>query len=115
MKRAASCKRSVLRINGGKGHAHYAVRLVCKGQKYGLHEALTHDKDDPLVEFYDARYRKKGFTRYGQFVSRYNRKTLCRKDTYGMETAGLDLQGDVPSWKVSPEAMKRVYRWLGCE
>ena len=30
------------------------VRIVNKGEKYGLNRSLAHDQDEPLVEFYEA-------------------------------------------------------------
>ncbi len=32
------------------------ARFVRKGDRYGLDGCLTHDEDNPLIEFYDARY-----------------------------------------------------------
>ena len=83
----------------------WAVRIVRKGGKYGLNFCLEHDKDDPLVEFYDCRYE---FTNYGQFVSRYYISTLIEGD----QSRGLNLDGGVPSWQISGEAMLRVRAWL---
>ena len=63
------------------------VRLVFKGDKYGLAHSLIHDEDDMLVEFYDCRYdfeRDVDGTVLGQFVSRYYFKTL-RKTDYGSD------------------------------
>jgi len=86
---------------------HFHVRLVKQGEKYGLERCLTHDKTDPLVEFYDARYVK-GFEPLGQFVSRYYLSTLLERNN----DYGLCLDGGVPNWYVDEEAMKQVYEWL---
>ena len=43
----------------------FNVRIVRAGDRYGRDNCLTHDKDEPLVEFYDSRYPH---TEYGQFV-----------------------------------------------
>ena len=51
-----------------RSHLIWAVRIVEKGDKYGLKDGLTHEGDEPLVEFYDTRYEH---TNLGQFVSRY--------------------------------------------
>ena len=64
---------------------------------------------EPLVEFYDARYRNvRGFTPDGQFISRYYPESLVgRFDRYG-----LDLQGDVPDWTIDDSTMRVVAAWL---
>ena len=81
------------------------VRLVFKGDKYGLAHSLIHDEDDMLVEFYDCRYdfeRDVDGTVLGQFVSRYYFKTLRETDwTQG----GLNLHGGVDSWSVGSALM----------
>lgn len=86
-----------------RSHLIWAVRLVEKGDKYGLNGCLTHDKGDPLVEFYDTRYKH---TDFGQFVSRYYLSTLLKSEN------GLCLQGDVPSWSVGEACMNRIRDWL---
>jgi len=77
----------------------YTIRFVNKGEKYGLQFCLTHDKDEPMIESYDARYPH---TEFGQFVTRYYVQTL--RDHEG----GLDLHGGVPEWKVSAAGMQQV-------
>lgn len=83
----------------------WAIRLVEKGDGYGLNDQLVHNKDEPLVEFFDTRHPH---TDLGQFVSRYNLSTLL--DRSG--DTGLDLYGGVPSWKVYDKAMKQLTQWL---
>lgn len=82
----------------------FTVRLVRKGDHYGLDGCLVHDEDDPLVEFYDARYPH---TEYGQFVSRYYLSTLLDDPVWG-----LDLDGGVEDWTVDGDTMSTVYVWL---
>jgi hypothetical protein len=82
----------------------FNVRVVRKGDRYGLSFCLTHDKDEPLVEFYDARYPH---TEFGQFVSRYHLSTILERDN-----AGLCLDGGVPEWSVSANDMAAVRAWL---
>lgn len=81
------------------------VRLVFKGDRYGLDMCLTHDEDEMLVEFYDCRYdfaSDVDGTVLGQFVSRYYFKTLRKTDwTQG----GLNLDGGVDSWSVGSALM----------
>ena len=81
----------------------FNVRIVNKGDKYGLNDCLVND-EKPMVEFYDTRYPH---TQYGQFVSRYYVETILD----GSE-CGLCLDGGVPSWTVSAEDMKTVRNFL---
>ena len=46
----------------------YNVRLVTKGDRYGLNDCLVHEEDKPMVEFYSTKVQKTG---RGYFVSRY--------------------------------------------
>jgi hypothetical protein len=74
----------------------FTFTLVRRGEAYGLKGCLTHDREDPLVEVYDARYAgKPGFTTAGQFISRYYLSTLRK------HTGGLSLHGGVPEWTLS--------------
>lgn len=84
----------------------FTVRIVRNGEKYGLDFCLTYDSqvNDPLVEFYDARYPH---TEYGQFVSRYYASTLSERDT-----GGLCLDGGVPEWSVTEADMHLVRKWV---
>lgn len=82
----------------------WAVRLVHKGEGYGLDNEVIHDEAEPLVEFFDTRSEH---TDLGQFVSRYFRSTLLEG-----EEGGLCLQGGVPSWVIHSECMKRIRQWL---
>jgi len=64
---------------------------------------------EPMVEFYDARYRNvRGFTPDGQFVSRYYLESLVGRD----RRYGLDLQGDVSDWTIDASTMLSVILWL---
>lgn len=86
----------------------FAVRLVSRGERYGRDGCLTHDKDEPLVEFYDTTYAGEWPDTFtgdlGQFVSRYYRETLV---SHG-EGSGLSLDGGVPVWSVSGESLATV-------
>jgi hypothetical protein len=99
----------VARVVNDKGRT-FNVRLVRKGDRYGLNDCLVHDNDEPLVEFWDATYENDPrFTPgLGQFVSRYCLGILAGKDEdgyygYGRGSAGLDLCGHVSEWKVTGE------------
>lgn len=94
---------TVANKNGRK----FRVQIVRKGEKYGLNKCLTHDGEMPLVEFYDLTYPEK-FGAEGQFVSRYRLDTLKEHDRH----CGLDLQGNVPEWKIDGYAMDEVMAWL---
>ena len=82
----------------------FNVRIVFKGDTYGLNGCLTHEKDEPLVEFYDSRYPH---TEWGQFVSRYYVSTILQ-----MRNDGLCLHGGVEAWSVSSKDMATVRTWL---
>lgn len=99
----------------------FYVRVVFRGDGYGLFRcadggvgiaraadgkhACVHDKDEPMVEFYDSRHPHDPVefgvdnARRGQFVSRYYLSTLLadaagRPDHIG----GIALDGSVPAW-----------------
>jgi hypothetical protein len=84
-------------ITNGNGRQFF-VRTVLQGDRYGLNECLTHDKDRPLVEFYDYTYaNQKTFGPRGQFVARYYVSTLLKDHRPG---TGLCLDGGIPEWNV---------------
>lgn len=96
----------------------FNVVLVCRGDRYGLNDKLTHDKDESLVEFWDATYENDPrFTKgRGQFATRYYLSTLKAVFLAG---AGLDLCGHEPAWKVTSrnvaDAIAAVKETLGCD
>ncbi len=95
----------VATIHNSETGIPFTMRLVRKGDGYGRDLALIHDKDEPLVEFYDARHAcdrtaEKG-GEYGQFVSRYYAKTLRTRNA----GTGLNLEGSVPDWTVDASGM----------
>ena len=88
----------------------FNVRVDNNGDKYGRDFCLTHNKDNPLVEFYDARYPH---TDFGQFVSRYYVSTILGTDGYGRAEGGLCLDGgNANEWTVSAEDMATVRSFL---
>ncbi len=98
--------------------ARFLVRLVSKSDRYGLNMCLTHNKDEPLIEFYDYDHDHDydGDNRLGQFVSRYYLDTLAT-DEYSpafSQTSrhGLCLHGGVPKWSVSGRGMNKVIRFI---
>jgi len=82
----------------------FNVKVLKKGDTYGLNKCLTHEDERPVVEFYDARH---DFDPEGQFVSRYYVETLLED-----EEGGLDLMGYEPSWKLDHFDMKKVRSYL---
>ena len=81
----------------------WTVRLIEKGQGYGLNDKLIHTEEEPLIEFFDARHRH---TDYGQFVSRYYVSTFMGGD------GGLTLYGGVLDWQIDAETRRLVKQWL---
>jgi len=97
----------------------FAVVVVAQGDQYGRDNCLTHDKPDPMVEFYDTKYAgKEGFAPHGQFVSRYYLTTLLGLDGFGSgPTTGLGLDGGSSGWYVERDelraALSAVVKRLG--
>jgi len=81
----------------------FNVRLVSKGQTYGADFCLTHEGDEPLVEFYDMRYPH---TKFGQFVSRYNFDTIVNDNEN--DYVGLNLDGGIPDWTIDKFTMANI-------
>lgn len=86
----------------------FNVRIVSKGEAYGRDDCLTHDGDDALVEFYDAKADPTKFGQRGQFVSRYFTTTLLSV----VFPHGIQLEGGVPEWSISPQGMREVKRYI---
>ena len=71
----------------------FLVRVLEKGDRYGLGNKLVYDQKEPQIEFYDTKYADDPrFAPDGQFVQRYYAFTLAdpRLGT------GLDLWGTSP-------------------
>lgn len=69
---------------------NFSIKVLNKGDHYGLNDCLTHDGDKQLVEFYDGE----------QFVSRYYVETIIEHGA-----RALSLQGDIPAWTVPAAKM----------
>lgn len=82
----------------------FYIRFVSKGEGYGLNDCITHDRSEPLVEFYDYTYAnlKPNFGPRGQFVSRYYASTLSK------HVGPLNLCGHEPLWRVDEKALQPV-------
>lgn len=116
-------KLDIARVTNDRGRT-FNVTLVRKGDAYGLNDCLTHNKPDPMIEFYDATYEHdpKFEIGRGQFVTRYYLTTLTGEDRWSSGRAmtnGLDLMGHVPEWKVTGDnvrtAVESAQRALKCE
>lgn len=79
-------------------------RVVRKGERYGKGDCLVHDKEDALIEFFDARYP---VTDSGQFVSRYYVTTLLNRPANG-----LLLDTGSPDWRLSAATVEAVKDWV---
>lgn len=74
----------MIQVTNDKGRK-FNVKVLFKGDTYGLNKCLTHEKEDPLVEFYDATYAgAEDFDPEGQFVSRYFVDTILGEDKWGV-------------------------------
>ena len=79
-----------------------------------IDDCLVHDKNEPMVEFYDARYDFveldiAGKPESGQFVTRYSAETIYRSACTG---TGINLHGGVDSWSVSAELVMEIAHWV---
>ncbi len=87
----------------------FRVRCVRKGDRYGLHDCLFHDGEEPLVEFTDV-------TRGGaadrpaeaHFFARYPAGVILRKP----DTEDLWLYGRTLAWRLGPAQVRQVRDWL---
>lgn len=93
----------------------WRVHLVYTGDRYGLDNALIHDKDRTLIEFYDTDIDL-DFDKdvQGMFTGgRYYVETILGDDGIHRHSVhGLQLDGSVPEWFVSGEEMLSVFKWL---
>ena len=90
---------------------HWNVRILRRGDRYGLNDCLTHEKDDPIIEFYDTNHTDDEKWKRGQFVARYYAETLF-DDEWDLQNQGLQLEGGVENWYVAPQTMAGILRWL---
>lgn len=97
----------MLKITNDKGRT-FNVRVVKKGEAYGLNDCKVHDSDDALVEFYDATYEGEKFGPRGQFVSRYYASTFLSRD----RDFGLCLDGGVDVWSIDQAALCCAYAYV---
>lgn len=87
-------------VNQSNGR-NWKVVVIKQGEHYGLNNKLIHEKENPLVEFYDMKHN--------QFVSRYYLNTLLDIP----DGQGLLLDGNNPTiWSLDGGAMDSVKQWL---
>ena len=84
----------------------FNVRVVRKGDRYGLDNCLTHDTNNALVEVYDAECAS---SELGQFVSRYYISTLLEGNS---RNTGINLEGSEPKWSIDASNWSKVIAWL---
>jgi hypothetical protein len=94
----------MMKVKNQKG-SEFTVRLVRKGNNYGLNNCLTHNENEILVEVYDAEY---AHTEFGQFISRYYITTLLD----GGLRQGINLYGGEPKWSIDANNWCKVLMWL---
>lgn len=95
---------SALVFNFDARHFKATVRVITKGQKYGLDFCLTHEGAEPMVEFYD---RAHDHTAFGQFTSRYYLSTFMGRDVTRWWDF-LSLVGYVDSWKIRNDEVEEI-------
>lgn len=120
-------KRTTTTLTDPETGRTWRIKVLNEGDKYGLNDCLTHDdKDDPIVEFYDMAHVAEALVNFdagpghlseyraeiegGQFVTRYYISTL--RGYHSPPSAGLDLVGYEPAWKLSGRMMDLVMTWL---
>lgn len=89
----------------------FNVVLVREGERYGLNDALTHDRADALVEVWDRTHAGPRFGPRGQFVTRYYVSTFREI----AEGNGLCLDGGVAVWVLDGSAVTQIKRYLTAE
>lgn len=96
---------TTFKITNNKGNK-FLVRLVRKGDRYGLDHCLVNQENETLVEVYDAEY---AHTEFGQFISRYYMKTLLEGNS---RNTGINLYGGEPKWQIDAQNWRKVILWL---
>ena len=87
----------------------FVVRVVEQGERYGRNMMLTHEENEPLVEFYDARHPfdfDLDGNQLGQFVSRYYISTLAKSE------GGINLCGHYEGAILEEEPMRLVQEFM---
>lgn len=82
----------------------WVIRLIRKGDAYGLNDKLTHDHALPMVEFFR---HEQGNEDKRFFVSRYYVETLLKSNANGIQLEGRD-----PAFTLHDPAYADVLQWL---
>lgn len=97
-----------MKITNDEGRP-FLIRVVKKGDKYGLDDCLIHDEAEPLIEFYDLSVNLKSWGERGQFAARYYASTLA-EDAEDLARRGLCLHGGIAEWGVDGKALAPVLK-----
>lgn len=84
----------------------FAIKLLEKGDPYGLRSCLVWTDFEHGVEFYDVMYAGSGFDEVGQFVARYFVSTVLEHE------GGLSLCGDIPEWHIDDCNVQKIQKWI---
>tara|TARA_B100001559_G_C16382368_1_gene567213 strand:+ start:549 stop:1001 length:453 start_codon:yes stop_codon:yes gene_type:complete len=113
---------SITFVDHSEAGKEWRAQLILKGDKWGLDNCYTHEKNEPMIEFFDMDYPDT-FGEEGQAVSMYSLGTLSyennpmsREDLIKADArdpkVGLDLQGDVDGWEISGPCLTEVLNAL---
>jgi hypothetical protein len=107
--------KQVLKTTTAKGidGRTFNVRLVRQGESYGRGGCITHEKPEPMIEFYDPKYQSDEFLgNLGMFTGgRYYLSTLTKS---GPLTGPLALAGGSPDWTVTGDSVnKAIFALVG--
>lgn len=83
-------------------HSPWNIALIEKGDHYGYENSRVHDKDDPLVLFYDRRQND-------QLAGSYYLSTILAIPEY----QGLTIDDSVPSWTASDLVIDSIRKAWG--
>ena len=85
------------------------VRVIHRGDIYSR-DQLIYQSDEPLVEFYDARFTKDHCFR-GQFINRFMLSTLQdHLDEWPIET-GIGLDGHTEHWRITGRNLMKAVEY----
>ena len=96
----------------------FSVRIVREGERYGLKMCLVHERAEPMVEFYDARYDDERFTPgLGQFIARYPASSIVNIDdspysSHRKPGDGIMFDAGVWEWRMDGQELSEVRAWL---
>jgi len=86
-----------LKITSNPYRITMVVKLIEKGDKWGLRDMLTYDEEDPMVEFN---------TEYGGYISRYYLSTFTK------DNEGIWLEGSDETLTIDGENKKEIVEWI---